>query len=124
LREKKKPKLGGNEKSAWKHAAALAAQAAGNEMMTDGNYDDVEGCGAKKRQRKEGPGVTARNMLEDVREKISNAVATQAARLGGKYAWMNAANAPPTTTKSKPTTANAGEAGECRWFVGSPVCLD
>src|ERR1700728_3700673 len=31
------------------------AQAAGNGMMTDENYDDVEGGGAKKRRRKEGP---------------------------------------------------------------------
>ena len=50
-------------------------------------------------------------MSEDVRKKMSNAVATQAAGLGEKYAWMNAANAPPTTTKSKPTTAIAGGVG-------------
>ena len=78
------------------HAAALAAQANGvaNPMAGEG-YDD-EG-NAKKKRKKEGPGVTARNMSEDVRKKMSNAVATQAAGLGGKYAWMNASNAPPPT---------------------------
>jgi hypothetical protein len=79
------------------HAAALAAQANGgvNPMGGDG-YDDAEGS-AKKKRKKEGPGVTARNMSEDVRKKMSNAVATQAAGLGGRYAWMNASNAPPPT---------------------------
>jgi hypothetical protein len=43
--------------AAASHAAVLAAQAAGNGMMTDGNYDDVEGGGAKKRRGKEGSGV-------------------------------------------------------------------
>lgn len=81
------------------HAAALAAQANGaaNSMAGDG-YDDAEGS-AKKKRKKEGPGVTARNMSEDVRKKMSNAVATQAAGLGGKYAWMNASNAPPSKPK-------------------------
>ncbi|KAJ8585773.1 hypothetical protein M405DRAFT_865155 [Rhizopogon salebrosus TDB-379] len=38
-------------------------------------------------------------MSEDVRKKMSNAVASQA---GGKYAWMNAANAPAGGAKPKP----------------------
>ncbi|KAG5351338.1 hypothetical protein C0989_006890 [Termitomyces sp. Mn162] len=89
------------------HAAALAAQANGtaNSLSLDG-FDDVEG-GAKKKRKKEGPGVTARNMSEDVRKKMSNAVATQAAGLGGRYAWMNASNAAATTPakgKAAPTT--------------------
>ncbi|KAF9458475.1 transcription initiation factor TFIID component TAF4 [Collybia nuda] len=91
------------------HTAALAAQANGtaNQMATDG-YDDVEG-GAKKKRKKEGPGVTARNMSEDVRKKMSNAVATQAAGLGGKYAWMTASNA--ATPKPKPAPAAATTPG-------------
>ncbi|KAF5387656.1 hypothetical protein D9615_000777 [Tricholomella constricta] len=86
------------------HAAALAAQAngAGNPLGGDG-YDDMEG-GAKKKRKKDGPGVTARNMSEDVRKKMSNAVATQAAGLGGKYAWMNASNA-AAAPKPKPAAA-------------------
>jgi hypothetical protein len=83
------------------HAAALAAQAAGgasNMGDAGGIGDDADssmgGPGApKKKRKKEGPGVTARNMSEDVRKKMSNAVATQAAGLGGRYAWMTSANA-------------------------------
>jgi hypothetical protein len=83
------------------HAAALASQVAGSggAMALDG-YDDLDG-GGKKKKKKDGPGVTARNMSEDVRKKMSNAVATQAAGLGGKYAWMNASNAATATPKSK-----------------------
>ena len=87
------------------HAAALQAQAngmAGSHSMDMGGgmgLDDPEG-GAKKKRKKDGPGVTARNMSEDVRKKMSNAVATQAAGLG-KYSWMTAANA-STPQKAKP----------------------
>lgn len=85
------------------HAANLAAQASGgNAMAVDG---DEEG-GAKKKKKKEGPGVTARNMSEDVRKKMSNAVASQAAGLGGKYSWMNAANAPAAAAKPKPVASS------------------
>jgi hypothetical protein len=85
------------------HAANLAAQASGgNAMAVDG---DEEG-GAKKKKKKEGPGVTARNMSEDVRKKMSNAVASQAAGLGGKYSWMNAANAPAAAAKPKPAASS------------------
>lgn len=38
---------------------------------------------------------------------MSNAVATQAAGLGGKYAWMNAANANSPAPKPKPAPAPA-----------------
>jgi len=85
------------------HAAALAAQAnAAGAALGVGLGEDDEG-GAKKKRKKEGPGVTARNMSEDVRKKMSNAVATQAAGLGGRYAWMNAANLnAPIPPKPKP----------------------
>jgi len=85
------------------HAAALAAQAnAAGAALGAGLGEDDEG-GAKKKRKKEGPGVTARNMSEDVRKKMSNAVATQAAGLGGRYAWMNAANLnAPIPPKPKP----------------------
>ncbi|KAF8644451.1 hypothetical protein AX16_008450 [Volvariella volvacea WC 439] len=99
------------------HAAALAAQAnsanagvgsvgAGGAAGGDGVFD--EDGNAKKKRKKEGPGVTARNMSEDVRKKMSNAVATQAAGLGGRYAWMNAANAAASPApKPKPAAAAA-----------------
>lgn len=105
------------------HAAALAAQANGaaNPMGVDG-FDDMEG-GAKKKRKKEGPGVTARNMSEDVRKKMSNAVATQAAGLGGKYAWMNASSA-AATPKPKPGAAaspNPGGAGNTPATTTTPA---
>ncbi|TFK94894.1 hypothetical protein K466DRAFT_657408 [Polyporus arcularius HHB13444] len=79
-------------------AAALTATANGAE----GPGAEEEG-GPKKKKKKEGPGVTARNMSEDVRKKMSNAVASQAAGLGtGKYAWMSAANAGAAAAKPKP----------------------
>ena len=99
------------------HQANMAAQSsgAGASMAVDGpaGGEDGEGGAPKKKKKKEGPGVTARNMSEDVRKKMSNAVASQAAGLGtGKYAWMNAANA-STTPKPKPgaSTASSPAAG-------------
>ncbi|KAI1794995.1 transcription initiation factor TFIID component TAF4 family-domain-containing protein [Ganoderma leucocontextum] len=82
-------------------AAALAA--ATGSAGADGAPAEGEEGGPKKKKKKEGPGVTARNMSEDVRKKMSNAVASQAAGLGtGKYAWMSAASA---TTGAKPKPA-------------------
>ncbi|KAG1830395.1 transcription initiation factor TFIID component TAF4 family-domain-containing protein [Suillus variegatus] len=79
------------------HAANLAAQASGgNAMAVDG---DEEG-GAKKKKKKEGPGVTARNMSEDVRKKMSNAVASQAA-------GITTTTTPATTTAPAASTAPA-----------------
>jgi hypothetical protein len=109
-----------------KERAELAAQQAkdlagqgvgGSGASPEGGFDDGEGGGLKKKRKKDGPGVTARNMSEDVRKKMSNAVASQAAGLGGKYAWMNAANAPAATPKGKggaqstATSAAAGPSG-------------
>ncbi|KAI0340822.1 hypothetical protein BDW22DRAFT_1408315 [Trametopsis cervina] len=87
------------------HAAALASQAAGNAMAVDTMDAADDGQPKKKKKKADGPGVTARNMSEDVRKKMSNAVASQAAGLGQKYAWMNAtANAAPAP-KPKPAAA-------------------
>ena len=79
-----------------------AGQAMGGGASQDGGFgEDGEG-GPKKKRKKDGPGVTARNMSEDVRKKMSNAVASQAAGLGGKYAWMNAtAASAPASAKPK-----------------------
>jgi hypothetical protein len=90
---------------AAQQAKDLAAQAGGGSAGSpEGGFDDGEGGSSKKKRKKDGPGVTARNMSEDVRKKMSNAVASQAAGLGGKYAWMNAANAPAATPKAKGST--------------------
>lgn len=95
------------------HAKDLAAQAAGGPSATadgGGGLEDGEGGGAKKKRKKDGPGVTARNMSEDVRKKMSNAVASQAAGLGGKYAWMNASSANTATPKVKAGSAQPSTA--------------
>ncbi|KAJ7733559.1 transcription initiation factor TFIID component TAF4 family-domain-containing protein [Mycena maculata] len=91
------------------HAAALAAQTAGGGGAGGGgagmDFDDDEG--GRKKKKKDGPGVTARNMSEDVRKKMSNAVATQAAGLGGKYSWMTPGNAAAAAAASAKPVAKA-----------------
>jgi hypothetical protein len=118
------------KEAAEAQAAALAAQAAGNSSANSSNPasgrgdnamavdgEDGEGSAAekpKKKRKKDGPGVTARNMSEDVRKKMSNAAASHAAGLGGKYAWMNAANLssgpPPKGKKEKEKEKEGGAA--------------
>ncbi|KLO14523.1 hypothetical protein SCHPADRAFT_872440 [Schizopora paradoxa] len=97
-------------------AAAASGMANGNPMDGDGaNGEDImmtpaaEGSSAKKsKKKKEGPGVAARNLSEDVQKRLSNAVATQAAGLSkGKYAWMNAGTVTSTAAKAKSTPAPA-----------------
>ncbi|TDL30049.1 hypothetical protein BD410DRAFT_780573 [Rickenella mellea] len=83
-------------------AAAAAAQASASAGMDSGGYDDGGydggGGGRKPKKKKDGPGVTAKNMSEDVAKRLSNAAATHFAGLGrGKYAWMNAGNVPANT---------------------------
>jgi hypothetical protein len=104
---------------AAQRAKDLAAQADGMAVSPEGGFDDGEG-GSKKKRKKDGPGVTARNMSEDVRKKMSNAVASQAAGLGGKYAWMNAANAPAAAPKAK-TGSQSSPAPAAAGPSSSPV---
>jgi len=83
-------------------AAAQTSNYGTQQNAGDGDFDDEEAMQPKKKKKKEGPGVTARNMSEDVRKKMSNAVASQAAGLStGKYAWMNAAAGTSTPAKTK-----------------------
>ncbi|KAJ7269275.1 transcription initiation factor TFIID component TAF4, partial [Mycena haematopus] len=107
--------------------AALVAQAAGAGGGAGMDFDDDEG--GKRKKKKDGPGVTARNMSEDVRKKMSNAVASQAAGIGGKYSWMNAGNAaaaaskpikpatPATTSSTNAATTTGGGGGWARAYV-------
>lgn len=98
-------------------AAAAAASGAANGNPADGegaNGEDVtmtpaEGLPVKKtKKKKDGPGVTARNLSEDVQKRLSNAVATQAAGLSkGKYAWMNAGTVTSPAAKAKAAAASA-----------------
>lgn len=86
-------------------ASAMAVDAAAAAAAAS---DEPEGA-PKKKKKKDGPGVTARNMSEDVRKKMSNAVASQAAGLSTqKYAWMNAAASP--AAKAKAAAASAASA--------------
>ncbi|THH06624.1 hypothetical protein EW145_g3957 [Phellinidium pouzarii] len=100
-------------------AVAQAAQGAGSPSLdgvggsvASGGDDVMDGNGLpikKPKKKKDGPGVTARNMSEDVQKRLSNAVATQAAGLGrGKYAWMNAGGR--TAATSTPATNQTGNA--------------
>ena len=90
-------------------AAAQSSNYGTQQSVGDGDFDDEEAIQPKKKKKKEGPGVTARNMSEDVRKKMSNAVASQAAGLStGKYAWMNAAAGTSTPAKTKSTTSTPG----------------
>jgi hypothetical protein len=87
-------------------AAAQSSNYSSQPNVGDGDFDDEEAMQPKKKKKKEGPGVTARNMSEDVRKKMSNAVASQAAGLStGKYAWMNAATGTSTPAKTKSTSS-------------------
>lgn len=64
----------------------------------------------KKKKKPDGPGVTAKNMSEDMKKKLSNAVASQAAGLStSKYAWMNAGNVPtgPPSKKAAGATTTS-----------------
>jgi hypothetical protein len=102
-------------------AQALAAQAAGNGL---GSMDIDEDGGPKKKKKKDGPGVTAKNMSGDMQKKMSNAAASHAAGLGGKYAWMNAAAAsatPPPKPKPAVTTATSTASPLATPTVSSPV---
>ncbi|KAH8092494.1 transcription initiation factor TFIID component TAF4 family-domain-containing protein [Cristinia sonorae] len=123
VRRERKEKL-----EAAAQAIQVAQQAATAGMAVDsvgggggggqGGGEDADGQ-PKKKKKKEGPGVTARNMSEDVRKKMSNAVASQAAGLSTqKYAWMNAAAAQPAkkatpapVAASASTTPGAGAVG-------------
>ena len=100
------------EEAAKNHAQQMAVQAS-NAMAVDG--DTTEEGPKKKKKKADGPGVTARNMSEDVRKKMSNAVASQAAGLStAKYAWMNAsatsAPAPKPKTAASAATNALGSA--------------
>ncbi|THH21024.1 hypothetical protein EUX98_g8471 [Antrodiella citrinella] len=105
-------------------ASALAQQTAtAAAMAVDVNVGGDEDGQPKKKKKKEGPGVTARNMSEDVRKKMSNAVASQAAGLSTqKYAWMNtaAATAPKAKTPA-PAAATAPGVGTAATSGLSPA---
>jgi Transcription initiation factor TFIID component TAF4 family len=93
-------------------AAQAATYAAQSGASNDDGYEDDEMMQPRKKKKKDGPGVTARNMSEDVRKKMSNAVASQAAGLGArKYAWMSTGTASVPSPKPKPTSVSSPVVG-------------
>lgn len=86
-----------------------ATPASSSAAVALGGADTPSATPAKKlKKRKDGPGVSAKNMSEDVQKRLSNAVASQAAGLGrGKYAWMNAGGAAVGTAKPKKEVAKS-----------------
>jgi hypothetical protein len=78
--------------------ATAAAQAS-----ADG---EVEEETTKKKRKKEGPGVAAKNMTEDARKKVADAVAMQAAGLSNKqYSWMNSTPGTPPVKYTTPAVS-------------------
>ncbi len=79
-------------------SSALAAGLGG-----DGDMDMDDGTGTpkgdgRKRPKKIGPGVAARNMSEDVRKRLADSTAMR--NLGGgssKYSWLSGGSSFPST---------------------------
>jgi hypothetical protein len=90
--------------------AAYAAQHAETDKMNTDGYEDGD-ANPKKKRKKEAPGVTAKNMSEDVRMQMSNMVAAQASGIGKKYSWMTAANAAGGSPAPKAKTETAAASG-------------
>ncbi|SPO31727.1 uncharacterized protein UTRI_06567_B [Ustilago trichophora] len=95
-------------------SSALAAGYGG-----DGDMDMDDGTGtpkgdSRKRPKKIGPGVAARNMSEDVRKRLADSTAMR--NLGGgssKYSWLSGGSTFPTTFSplgGKKAKAEAGGA--------------
>ncbi|KAJ3866220.1 transcription initiation factor TFIID component TAF4 family-domain-containing protein [Lentinula novae-zelandiae] len=96
-------------------AAALAAQSASAmNGGAGGGDDDLDGFGGggggKKKRKKDGPGVTAKNMSVDVQKKMSNAAASHAAGLAGRYSWMTAGASSTGSSTPKKTAVAAAPA--------------
>ncbi|KAF8592189.1 hypothetical protein K439DRAFT_1650374 [Ramaria rubella] len=110
------------ELAARRDRKAREAYASGGQAplpsLDDALAMDVEDEPKKKKKKPDGPGVTAKNMSEDMKKKLSNAVASQAAGLGtGKYAWMNAGNVPtgPPVKKAAGTASTTAASTGSGW---------
>ncbi|CDR99102.1 hypothetical protein [Sporisorium scitamineum] len=94
-----------------------SAYAAGYGGDADMDMDDGSGtprADGRKRPKKIGPGVAARNMSEDVRKRLADSTAMR--NLGGgssKYSWLSGGSTFPSTLSplgSKKGKADAGAA--------------
>jgi Transcription initiation factor TFIID component TAF4 family len=110
------------ELAARRERKAREAYTAGGQTalpsLDDALPMDVDEEPKKKKKKPDGPGVTAKNMSEDMKKKMSNAVASHAAGLGtGKYAWMNAGNIPtgPPVKKPPGTTSTSTQQSASSW---------
>ena len=75
-------------------------------LNVDGDEDD-DGPPKKKKKKADGPGVTAKNMSEETKKKLSNSIANQAAGFMGKYAWMHSGSS-SLPTRPRPTKNSNG----------------
>ncbi|KAH8817716.1 transcription initiation factor TFIID component TAF4 family-domain-containing protein [Flagelloscypha sp. PMI_526] len=96
-------------------AANAALLEAENQAAMD--LEDEDGLPAKKKRKKDGgPNLQAKNLSDDVRKKLSDDTASQAAGRK-KYAWMTAggggssASTPAKATSPKPSTPTPATAG-------------
>lgn len=94
-------------------SSALAAGFGGDDM----DMDDATAKGdGRKRPKKIGPGVAARNMSEDVRKRLADSTAMR--NLGGgssKYSWLSGGSSLPSTMTppgGKKTNGGAGGADD------------
>ncbi|SNX87965.1 uncharacterized protein MEPE_06676 [Melanopsichium pennsylvanicum] len=89
---KRRERLARDEES-----SALAAGYGGDDMDMDDGTGTPKGDG-RKRPKKIGPGVAARNMSEDVRKRLADSTAMR--NLGGgssKYSWLSGGSSFPST---------------------------
>ncbi|KAG8901839.1 hypothetical protein FRB99_005078 [Tulasnella sp. 403] len=85
-----------------------------------GGEDDEEGGKKKKKKKKDGPGVTAKNMSDEVRKKMSDMVANDfAGGFAKKYAWMQGGAASTTVPKPAATTPKPATATSTPTAVGT-----
>lgn len=96
-------------------SSALAAGLGGDDMDMDDGTGTPKGDG-RKRPKKIGPGVAARNMSEDVRKRLADSTAMR--NLGGgssKYSWLSGGSNFPSTFSplgGKKNKADAGDDGK------------
>ncbi|KAJ1021776.1 hypothetical protein NDA13_005389 [Ustilago tritici] len=92
-------------------SSALAAGPGGEDMDMDDATGTPKGE-ARKRPKKIGPGVAARNMSEDVRKRLADSTAMR--NLGGgssKYSWLSGGSTFPSTSSPLGGKKNKADAG-------------
>ncbi|KAJ1021893.1 hypothetical protein NDA16_003655 [Ustilago loliicola] len=107
-------------------SSALAAGLGGDDMDMDDGTGTPKGDG-RKRPKKIGPGVAARNMSEDVRKRLADSTAMR--NLGGgssKYSWLSGGSTFPGTFSplgGKKNKADAADDSKAPGTVLSQVVI-